>query len=391
MPIAEYFKPGSDFPEFAESAIHPMRLGTGQEDAKVQIETGTISVRAIVLDRNLPGWLKPPRRTARVFHAVNGQVQFKENRAYLSQACRFSGLKDRIVIILDASDLSEAAHNDVRKGDRENIRAPEIGQLYRDSVTRIILGSDYLKQLQRLIAHEETEKLAEESQVNLFQNLIDTDPSIGQLLPGGDMVTLPGDFGRSHVDVVYEGKYSPTFLDIIARSMERDGAEIAIDGSRVVAFKTDVVNDYLTRPDNCGRVFTYGLQDKFSYTTSLRNGRLTALTFRSVADRVSVGDEVVFSVNYDNAHFQRFLIQERDDNRKKLITSQYRLGMLVLMLGFEDAYSRMEQSELKTSLEENIDEIRQLAAQGAATVVMSIAKTLPTIVNPDAVADPDDA
>ena len=65
------------------------------------------------------------------------------------------------------------------------------------------------------------------------------------------------------------------------------------------------------------------------------------------------------------------------------------MGMLVLMMGLEDAYMRMEQTETKTRLEENIDEIRRLAAQGAATVVMSIAKTLPTIINPSSVEDPD--
>ena len=64
--------------------------------------------------------------------------------------------------------------------------------------------------------------------------------------------------------------------------------------------------------------------------------------------------------------------------------------MLVLMLGIEDAYARMPNGEAKSALEEDIDEIRRLAAQGAATVVMSIAKTLPAIVNPASVADPDD-
>ncbi len=66
---------------------------------------GDISVRAIVLGRDLPGWLKSPNNTSRVFHAVNGQVQFKQNRAFLSQSCKLSGLKDRIVVIVDASDL----------------------------------------------------------------------------------------------------------------------------------------------------------------------------------------------------------------------------------------------------------------------------------------------
>ena len=103
-----------------------------------------------------------------------------------------------------------------------------------------------------------------------------------------------------------------------------------------------------------------------------------------------LGEVRVYCINYDNAHFRRFLNAERDDISKKVISEQYKIGMLVLMMGLDDAYSRMEQTEIKTQLEENIDEIRRLAAQGAATVVMSIAKTLPLIINPASVADPDD-
>ena len=422
-----------------------------------------------------------------MFHAVNGQVQFKQSRAYLSQTCKFPGLKDRIVLIVDASNLSEAAHNDVWKGDRENIRATGVGQLYRDEATKIIANSDYLKELQHRIAREETEHLAQEGQVRLFQNLVETDPSIAQLLPGGSLVTLPGYIGLGDEEVHdWEGRYSPTFLELVARQIKENGAEIAVDGQRVIAFKTDAKNDYLSRPDNKGRVFvTGGIGDKFSYTRSLRNGRFT-MTFQSLLGKVAVGDELEFSVgfldeampepvtenlmlrvvgtrsasgppgrpepvdpgsegeeetteswslpptkwltkdgriiggeetdqwpddftdqdggkvddlgegqklfciNYDNAHFRRFLDRERNDVDKKVVAEQYRMGMLVLTLGIEDAYGRMEQSETKTALEENIDEIRRLFAQGAATVVMSIAKTLPTIVNPAAVADPDD-
>ena len=450
---------------------------------------GNISVRAIVLGRKLPGWLRAPRNTSRVFHAVNGQVQFKENRAYLSSRCKFPGLKDRIVVIVDASDLSEAAHNDVWKGDRENVRATMAGQLYRDEVTKVITDSSYLKELQQRIAREETESLVQEGQVSLFQNLIDSDPSIAQLLPGGSLVTLPGYVGRNDLDEEeWEGKYSPTFLEIIGRTIEENGADIAINGRRSIAFQTDVTNDYLTRPDNRGRVFPIGLAGKFSYAASLRNGRLT-LTFTALPDQVTVGERVSFTVNlldgampepvaaqltlhivetrrstpsgprptpdpnpdlegdtediearalpaskwltkdgrtlpgdietdqwpedfteqdggkvddfgdgtkayyinYDNAHFRRVLDAERGNElNQKVITEQYRIAMLVLMLGFEDAYGRMDESDTKTALEDNIDEIRKLAAQGTATVVMSIARTLHTIVNPASVSDPDD-
>ena len=462
------YEPGSE--QFIGNIEHP--------------DLGHISVRAIVLSRELPGWLRSPRNTSRVFHAVNGQVQFKQNRAYLSQSCRFPGLKDRIVVIVDSSDLSEAAHNDVWKGDRENIRRTAVGQLYTEEVTRLIRNSEYLSELQQRLARQETERIAEESQVELFQSLVNSDPSIAQLLPGGSVVTLPGYIGRNGGETEeWQGKYSPTFLDLVGRSIRQEGAEIAIDGRRRVAFKTDAVNDYLTRPENRGRVFTSGLDGRLSYTSSLRDGRLT-IEFASQPDRVEVGDVIslslsllddampepvteklimkvvetrtpqtpgsptppapngkgeeettegralppskwltrdgrmigdeetdawpddftdqdggkvndlgevrLYCINYDNAHFRRFLNAERDDINKKVVSEQYKIGMLVLMMGLDDAYSRMEQTELKTELEEHIDEIRRLAAQGAATVVMSIAKTLPAIVNPASVADPDD-
>lgn len=454
-------------------------------------DLGQISVRAIVLRKELPGWLKSPGNSSRVFHAVNGQVQFKQNRAYLSLTCKLPGLKDRIVVVVDASNLSEAAHNDVWKGDREAIRATGIGQLYRNQITELITRSEALKQLQQRIAREETEKVTTEGQVTLFQNLVDADPSIAQLLPGGSLVTLPGYVGRGSEEVEWKGEYSPTFLELVASSIKRDGAEIAIDGQRAIAFKTDAVNDYFNRPDNKGRVLLFGgISENFSFTHTLRNGRLT-MTFNALPGKVTPGEEYSFSVllldeampepvsenltlkviatrqsrgggggknkdhkttteedgdtetddrrklppsnwltrdgraisdgnqetekwpdwfteqdggkvdalgdglmmfgiNYDNAHFRRFLDRERDALNKKVITEQYRMAMLVLMMGLEDAYARMEQSDTKSALEDNIDEIRRLAAQGAATVVMSIAKTLPSIVNPASVADPDD-
>ena len=448
-------------------------------------DLGFISVQAIVLGHNPPSWLAPRRNNARVFHAVNGQVQFKENRAYLSQTCRFPILKDRIVVIVDASDLSESAHNDVWKGDRESIRATGIGQLYRSEVTNVITDSQYLKDLAQRVRQEEMENLTEESQRNLIQGLVNNDPSIAQLLPGGATVTLPGNIGRGRREPgEYQGKYSPTFLELIGRSVRQNGAEIGVNGRRRVSFETDVVNDYFTRPDNRGRVFVEGINDEFSYRGSLYNGTLTMtfealpnkvvegvefcvtvgllhdsipepvidqLTLRVVAERRTsppgppppepnggedddettesrglpptiwltrdgrtigedesvpwpddftdqdggkvedLGDDIkAYYINYDNAHFRRFLDTERDELNKKVIVEQYRVGMLVLMMGLEYAYSQMEQGRMKEELEENIDEIRRLAAQGAATVVMSIAKTLPDIINRATVEDPDD-
>ena len=478
---------GESTEDDAESAYEP---GTKEHIGNIDDpELGRVSVQAIIPRRqpsgkHLPTWLALPRNTDRVFHTVNGQVQYKKKRGYLSQRCGFPALKDRVVIIVDASELSEAGHNDVWKGDRENVRATEVGQLYKEKVTEVIKDSPYLKELQGKVVREETDRLTEKGRITLFQGLVDNDPSIAQLLPGGAVVTLPGYVGLEEEEQEeWQGKYSPTFLELVGRSVRQDGAEIEIGGRRKVLFQTDAVNDYFSRPDNRGRVFTSDLAGRFSQTNTFRNGTLT-MTFTPDTTKVMVGDEVrssvsllddampepvteelllrvvgerpiqrgggrrqrksseneeqegtegrdlppyewltkdgrligenvtttwpeefteqdggyvkdlgdvkVYYINYDNAHFRRFLDTERDENNKKVVTEQYRIGMLVLMLGVEDAYSRMEEGERKTELSNNIDEIRQLAAQGAATVVLSIVKTLPSIVNPSSVADSDD-
>ena len=73
-------------------------------------DIGEVSVSAILLKRKIPGWLKAPQNINRVFHTVNGQVQYKQSRGYLSQQCGFPALKDRVVIVVDASNLTFAAH-----------------------------------------------------------------------------------------------------------------------------------------------------------------------------------------------------------------------------------------------------------------------------------------
>jgi len=101
---------------------------------------GEVSISAIHLKRELPGWLKPNSTNNRVFHAVNGQIQFEQSRGYLSQSCGFPALKDRVVLVVDASGLTFAAHNEIWKGDREHIRETIDGERYKEMVTRAESG-----------------------------------------------------------------------------------------------------------------------------------------------------------------------------------------------------------------------------------------------------------
>ena len=64
--------------------------------------------------------------------------------------------------------------------------------------------------------------------------------------------------------------------------------------------------------------------------------------------------------------------------------------MLIVMMGFEYAYSNIEDANEKAGLEDKLDSFRKIAAQGAATVIMSIARTLPSMINAHQAASLDD-
>lgn len=454
-------------------------------------ELGTIRIQAVPLPPKLPDWLQSRRNRMRVYHAVNGQVQYKQGRAYISGQCRLPGLKDRVVILVDASDLTESAHNDVWKGDRETIRQTEIGGQYSSHITAAIRRSKALKALERRIRNEETEQLAQQAQADLFQSVVASDPHIAQLLPGGTVIRLPGENKTSDEQGEYEGRYHPTFVALIGKSLRDSGVEIEIGQPRRVRFRTDAVNSWLTRPDNRGNVSFVrkdGSEVDFAFSSELFDGSLS-VTVEVTADQVAVGDtidteislvddamlavtdkvrfrvvaerpkqrsgrrgtrrrrrgddqgdgtsderglpesrwltadgrligdkkttswselegeftdqdggfaqevsegEFRYFINYDNAHFQTFLAQERTDAEKRVLTEQYRLNMLVLMMGLEHAYSRLPEADKSEELDDLMDKFRRIAAQGAATVVMSIAKTLPKLITADTVGDPDD-
>lgn len=254
---------------------------------------GRIAISAIPLKRDLPGWLKPAATNNRVFHAVNGQVQFKQTRGYLAQSCGLSALKDRVVIIVDASGLSFGAHNDVWKGDREHIRNTIVGEAYKERVTEAIKGSAVLKELQDRVAREELDRAAKTERNDLFQKLVDADRTLADLLSDRDpVIFVPasgGEGGHEAGGGAFEGRYSPTFLRVEEKILDR-GVEVPANRSRPVAARTDAENGYFLRPDNRG-VLTLNEEVRSRFTTrrQLQDGRLT-IYLEPVPGKASEGD-----------------------------------------------------------------------------------------------------
>jgi hypothetical protein len=284
---------GTDDNEIAADAS----LSVGNVDDP---ELGEIRISAIALKRKLPDWLRNSNN--RVFHAVNGQVQFKQTRGYLTD-CGFPALKDRVVVIIDASNLSFLAHNDVWKGDREHIRNTIVGERYRELVTRTIKDSEALKALQIRVAREEMERAAKTERNDLFQKLVDKDPTLANLLTGQDLtirMAVGGPGGNGDGKAEFEGKYSPTFLRLEEKIKDK-GIEIPINRTRPVGAATDAENGYLNRADNPGRlVVPDKIAGRFSFRTQLHEGRLTVY-LDPIEGKVKVGDTFTFRFGLQDA------------------------------------------------------------------------------------------
>lgn len=265
-------------------------------------DLGKVSISAIALKRDIPSWLKSNNSNNRVFHAVNGQVQYKQTRGYLSTTCGFPALKDRIVVIVDASNLTFAAHNEVWKGDREHLSNTQDGERYVEEVTKTIKESDALDALQKKVAAEELERAAKTESNTLFQKLVDRDPSLAGLLSNRDpSIKLPASGGakpngkESGTEDEFKGVYSPTFIRLEER-FKKGVVEIPIGRSRPLSARTDAANDYLQRADNPGRVIVEDdVRKKFGVREHLKDGRLTLYLSPEGTD-IAVGDTFTFHI-----------------------------------------------------------------------------------------------
>lgn len=277
-----------------EDAVGENKLSVGNVDDP---ELGQISVSAIPLKRDLPGWLRYSNN--RVFHTVNGQVQFKQTRGYISQTCSFPALKDRAVVIVDASKLTFSAHSEVWKGDREHITNTIVGERYLETVTSIIKELVALKELQKKIAQQELQRATTAESNKLFQKLVDADRNLAGLLSHRDpTIRLPasgGENGDESGSGDFEGKYSPTFVRLEERFKE-GGLELPINRTRPVAARTDAENGYLNRADNPGAVvIPDDIRKRFGIRSHLHNGRL-AVFFVPMEGMVAVGDLFSFTI-----------------------------------------------------------------------------------------------
>ncbi len=229
-------------------------------------------------------------------------------------------------MIVDASDLTFEAHNEVWKGDREHVRDTIVGERYKDAITAAIKESKALQELQNEVALEELKQAASSERNNLFQKLLDSDPNLATLLTSRDpVITLPsaggGGNGSDPGQGEFVGKFSPTRLKFEDK-VKQSGFSLPINRSRPIVARTDAENGYLQRADNRGRLL---IEQPVGVRAQLHNGRLT-LYLDPIEDKLKVGDVITLQVGLqDDAMAQpvtdkvtvRIVDQEKEPKKAK--------------------------------------------------------------------------
>ena len=257
---------------------------------------GTIVVEAVLLD-SLPDCLKNCRD--RVFHHVNGQVQYKQMRGYLSQRINLPGLMDHVAIIIDASGLYENAQYKIWSPNRENIINTTEADIYREIVESALRNSEELKEWEQLKAVEQVNKAASKAQNQTFQNLLNRVPEIKNLLGIGTELTLPKPSSPKEKPP-YAGIFTPTFLQLNPQSKKNQPVLLEIGERREISFKTDAEDHYLDRADSPGRAYVTQLQSKnLSIRTShhLRDGTFLA-GVQTTGNDVRPGDVIELEARF---------------------------------------------------------------------------------------------
>jgi hypothetical protein len=298
-------------------------------------ELGKVRIVATAL-RRLKDFLR--EQPARVFYTLNGQTHAFERASFLNQRVGLPDLRNHLLVNVVCDDMDKTALSTIFMPDRERKASNELSRQLESMVIEELKKDERLRQYAAEVrmrrAHEQVED--SEATRELLKELVRSDPAIRDLFGlGAFLPTGIGGFeegegeggqksGKGHK---FEGKKFPTFLNLL-NVREENGIfvkEMPVNLYRRIECGTDAENEYLTRVDSPGRVWTSLPPSALQSSVKLHNGiaRITVWA----PEGAKPGDEVKAEFGFiDNGpNFEplkvsfvvRFTEPERPQNGKK--------------------------------------------------------------------------
>lgn len=242
------------------------------------------------------------RKNEGIIFTVNGQTHAFLPLSFFSRKSVGMGrLDDSILVMVDCSDLSGRALEDLFMNSRDRLRNGDLRDAIERELEIMIKDHQGLRDLRERRRREEVESKVRDSKPleEALELILKSSPSLSSLFLTGTRLSNP--FKTKEVsssDRPYKGKDHPTYFKFqklpYGVKLERTAA---VDMRSRVTFETDVVNDYFYRLERRG-IFSLhtidggGLQEVKSYSLNLQNGKAT-LSIKLPED-CSAGDYIEY-------------------------------------------------------------------------------------------------
>ncbi len=202
---------------------------------------------------------KPVRDDKRVpfgvSFVVNGQVHGALPSDFVSRRLRFEyliGKRGPLLVLVDCTAMNEHVREDFFMASRDRVRRNEVYTQIEHKLAENLRDHPGLQELNQRRRQQELEQhLNEEAPLDVFQKLLNSDPTLSSLFGEGDR--LATSTGPSNNTPPFVGRKFPTFFRL------KSPKESQIKGCPInktcrVEFETDATNDYFKRADSPGEL-----------------------------------------------------------------------------------------------------------------------------------------
>jgi hypothetical protein len=271
------------------------------------------------------------RKNEGIIFAINGQTHgVLDQRFFSRKRVGMSYLADTILVVVDATNISARAREDLFMNSRDRIRSGDLFSAIEQNLEEIISDHQGLRELRERRRREDIEqKLADSKPLQeILDDLLRKSPSLSALFIKGKDIGNPTKSRLVGQQDTFEGKTHPTFFKIFKKDQSR---EVQLGRRFRIQFNTDVVNDYFNRDRFPGRFSLYqDGRETADYILNLWNG-IATLSITLPSDS-NVGDTFDYFAKVDDDTLVEFIneftcqvIPKVDDegysngNRKKTI------------------------------------------------------------------------
>ncbi len=190
-----------------------------------------------------------------IFFVMNGQTHGSLPSNFVSQRLKFdylTGKRGPLLVLVDCTAMNERVREDFFMASRDRVRHNEVYNMIEERLADDLKNHPGLQEINQRRRKEELEKhLDEEAPLDVFQKLLQADPTLSSLFAVGDrLVTSTG----PGIPPPFIGRKFPTFFRLVKNPKGGLIKDCPINRTCRVEFETDAMNDYFSRVNDPGEI-----------------------------------------------------------------------------------------------------------------------------------------